>query len=135
MTQLQLIEVFHSLQGEGETVGLPTTFVRFAGCSLRCSWCDSTYTFAGGKAWTLDEALAAVSANGAKRVCVTGGEPLDHGEACVALVSALMERGIRVILETSGSLPIDAFDALAPRALLQVSMDVKCPASNMQKPA
>lgn len=133
MTALRLTEIFHSVQGEGVHVGLPTTFVRLTGCSLRCSWCDTTYSFEGGKDWTLDEVMADVARFPVKRVCVTGGEPLDQGATCVALVERLLREGYEVVLETSGALDLGAVDKLAPREKLIVSMDVKCPASNMQK--
>jgi 7-carboxy-7-deazaguanine synthase len=130
---LRLTEIFHSVQGEGSTVGLPTTFVRLTGCSLRCSWCDTTYSFHGGEEWTLERVLERLAPIPTKRVCVTGGEPLDQHDACLALVDALLQRSYFVVLETSGSADLGAVDKLAPRARLQISMDVKCPASNMQK--
>jgi 7-carboxy-7-deazaguanine synthase len=130
---LRLTEVFHSVQGEGSTVGLPTTFVRLTGCSLRCSWCDTTYSFYGGKDWTVDDVLARLAPIATKRVCVTGGEPLDQHDACVELMDALLQRGYFVVLETSGSIDVASVDKLEPRGMLQVSMDVKCPASNMHK--
>jgi len=133
MTTLRLTEIFHSVQGEGSTVGLPTTFVRLTGCSLRCSWCDTTYSFYGGSDWTLEQVFERLAPIPTKRVCVTGGEPLDQHDACVALLDALLQRGYFVVLETSGSIDISAVDKLEPRAKLQVSMDVKCPSSNMQK--
>ena len=133
MTGLRLTEIFHSVQGEGSTVGLPTTFVRFTGCSLRCSWCDTTYSFHGGKDWSVDDVMARLAPIRAKRVCVTGGEPLDQPEACLALMDRLLKEGYQVVLETSGSLDVSAADRLQPRDMLQLSVDVKCPSSNMQK--
>jgi len=130
---LRLTEIFHSVQGEGSTVGLPTTFVRLTGCSLRCSWCDTTYSFYGGEDWTLDRVLERLAPIPTKRVCVTGGEPLDQHDACIMLIHALLDRGYEVVLETSGAIDISAADKLEPRAKLQISMDVKCPSSNMQK--
>lgn len=130
---LRLTEIFHSVQGEGSTVGLPTTFVRFTGCSLRCSWCDTTYSFHGGEDWTIDRVLERLAPIRTRRVCVTGGEPLDQMDGAVALVDRLLREGYVVVLETSGALDIGAVDKLEPRSMLQVSMDVKCPASNMQK--
>ena len=133
MTTLRLTEIFHSIQGEGSTVGLPTTFVRFTGCSLRCSWCDTTYSFHGGEDWTVERVLERLAPIRTKRVCITGGEPLDQPEAAVDLMDALLKRGYFVVLETSGSIDLGAADKLEPRENLQVSLDVKCPASNMQK--
>ncbi|HUR69234.1 MAG TPA: radical SAM protein [Candidatus Thermoplasmatota archaeon] len=133
MTPLRLTEIFHSVQGEGATVGLPTTFVRFTGCSLRCSWCDTTYSFYGGDDWTIDRVLERLAPVKTKRVCITGGEPLDQHDACLALMDRLLREGYFVVLETSGSLDVGAADKLQPREKLQLSMDVKCPSSNMQK--
>ncbi len=129
---VHLTEVFQSVQGEGVHVGLPTTFVRFTGCSLRCSWCDTTYSFSGGERTTVGAVLARVRASSpVKRVCVTGGEPLDQTTACLALMRALLDDGYEVVLETSGALPVAAADALPHRERLILSVDVKCPASNM----
>lgn len=133
MTTLRLTEIFHSIQGEGSTVGLPTTFVRFTGCSLRCSWCDTTYSFHGGEDWTVERVLGRLAPIPTKRVCITGGEPLDQHDGALALMDALLKRGYVVVLETSGSIDVGAADKLEPREMLQVSMDVKCPSSNMQK--
>ena len=131
--QLRLTEIFHSLQGEGATVGLPTTFVRFTGCSLRCSWCDTTYSFYGGEEWDVEKVMARLAPIRTKRVCITGGEPMDQAEACLALSSRLLGEGYYVVLETSGSIDLATMDKLAPREMLQLSVDVKCPSSNMQK--
>ncbi len=130
---LRLTEIFHSIQGEGSTVGLPTTFIRLTGCSLRCSWCDTTYSFEGGEPWTVERVLERLAPIPTKRVCVTGGEPLDQREACLNLMDTLLQKGYHVVLETSGSHDLADVDKLEPRQQLQISMDVKCPASNMQK--
>lgn len=130
---MRLTEIFHSLQGEGATVGLPTTFIRFTGCSLRCSWCDTTYSFYGGKDWTSDEVMHELAPIRTKRVCITGGEPLDQHDAALALMERLLREGYYVVLETSGSIDVGPADKLVPREKLQLSMDLKCPASNMQK--
>jgi 7-carboxy-7-deazaguanine synthase len=133
MSALRLTEIFHSIQGEGSTVGLPTTFIRLTGCSLRCAWCDTTYSFYGGEDWTNEKVIERLAPIATKRVCVTGGEPLDQPEACLALMHTLLARGYFVVLETSGSISVGDADKLQPREMLQLSVDVKCPASNMQK--
>lgn len=130
---LRLTEIFHSLQGEGTTVGLPTTFVRFTGCSLRCSWCDTTYSFYGGEEWDVEKVMARLAPIRTKRVCITGGEPMDQPEACRALAERLLRESYQVVLETSGSIDLSEMDKLSPREKLQLSVDVKCPSSNMQK--
>ncbi|HVL49194.1 MAG TPA: radical SAM protein [Candidatus Thermoplasmatota archaeon] len=131
---VQITEVFHSVQGEGAHVGLPTTFVRLTGCSLRCAWCDTQYSFYGGEASDVDRVMDEVRKFlPVKRVCVTGGEPMDQPDACVALMERLLAEDYDVVLETSGGVPVDRAAALAPRERLILSLDVKCPASNMQK--
>lgn len=133
MSALRLTEIFHSIQGEGSTAGLPTTFVRLTGCSLRCSWCDTTYSFHGGEDWTIDGVMERLAPIPTKRVCITGGEPLDQHDACVALMDRMLRDGYFVVLETSGSIDVGPSAKLAPRERLQISMDIKCPSSNMQK--
>jgi 7-carboxy-7-deazaguanine synthase len=122
--RLKLTEIFHSLQGEADTVGIPTVFVRLTGCPLRCQYCDTAYAFHGGEWWQLEAILARVRELGARYVCVTGGEPLAQ-PACLALLSALAEAGYRVSLETSGAMAIDAVDARVIRVV-----DVKTPGSH-----
>ena len=87
MSQLRITEIFHSLQGEARSVGVPTVFVRLTGCPLRCQYCDTEYAFSGGELLTLDSILAQIRAFGCEYVCVTGGEPLAQS-GCNALVAA-----------------------------------------------
>lgn len=121
--RLKLTEIFHSLQGESESVGLPTVFVRLTGCPLRCGYCDTAYAFTGGEWWELPQVLEKVASFGARHVCVTGGEPLAQ-RACLPLLSALCDAGYRVSLETSGAMPVQEVD---PRVIRVV--DVKTPGS------
>ncbi|MGA3157654.1 MAG: 7-carboxy-7-deazaguanine synthase QueE [Steroidobacteraceae bacterium] len=121
--RLKLTEIFHSLQGEADTVGIPTVFVRLTGCPLRCQYCDTAYAFYGGQWWDLSDILAKVAEFETRFVCVTGGEPLAQ-KNCLPLLAALCDAGYRVSLETSGALPIDAVD---PRVVRVV--DVKTPGS------
>ncbi|HEX4376401.1 MAG TPA: 7-carboxy-7-deazaguanine synthase QueE [Steroidobacteraceae bacterium] len=121
--RLKLTEIFHSLQGEADTAGWPTTFVRLTGCPLRCQYCDTTYAFHGGDWWELPAILERVDSLGARYVCVTGGEPLAQ-RACLDLLRALCDAGYRVSLETSGAMSIEAVD---PRVVRVV--DVKTPGS------
>jgi len=120
---LRLTEIFFSLQGEASRVGLPTVFVRLTGCPLRCSWCDTTYSFTGGEAATIESVLAEVAKYPARQVCVTGGEPLAQKE-CLPLLTALCDAGYNVSLETSGALDIAAVDPRVARI-----MDLKAPDS------
>lgn len=123
MLRLKITEIFHSLQGEADTAGIPTVFVRLTGCPLRCQYCDTAYAFHGGRWWTLDEILARVLELGARHVCVTGGEPLAQ-RGCLELLRELCERGLRVSLETSGAMSLAGID---PRVIRVV--DVKTPGS------
>ncbi len=120
---LRITEIFHSIQGEADAVGWPTVFVRLTGCPLRCSWCDTTYSFTGGDKRTLDEVLATVAGYQARHVCVTGGEPLAQ-KACLPLLAALCDAGFEVSLETSGAMDVAEVD---PR--VRKVMDLKCPGS------
>lgn len=125
MTQasLKITEIFYSLQGESNTVGLPTVFVRLTGCPLRCGYCDSEYAFYGGERLALDEILARVAAYNPKYICVTGGEPLAQRE-CLTLLTLLCDAGYSVSLETSGALPVDDVDSRVVKV-----MDLKTPGS------
>jgi 7-carboxy-7-deazaguanine synthase len=120
---LKITEIFYSIQGEAQTVGCPTVFVRLTGCPLRCHYCDSEYAFHGGERLSLDEIVAQVMSYGARYVCVTGGEPLAQPEART-LLTVLCEKDLSISLETSGALSIDNID---PR--VNVVMDLKTPSS------
>lgn len=120
---LRLTEIFFSLQGEASRAGLPTVFVRLTGCPLRCTWCDTTYSFTGGEPATIASVLAEVAKYPVRQVCVTGGEPLAQKE-CLALLVALCDAGYDVSLETSGALDIAAVDPRVARI-----MDLKAPDS------
>lgn len=130
--RLRVNEVFYSVQGEGLSQGLPTVFVRTAGCNLRCTWCDTTYSFYEGEDTPLGEVLRVVEKFPSKRVCLTGGEPLLQRDA-PELVQRLLEQGYHVTLETSGSLSLAAMAGLQPRRRLVINLDVKCPGSGMQE--
>lgn len=120
---LRVSEIFYSLQGEATRVGLPTVFVRLTGCPLRCTWCDTTHSFTGGEAATVESILAEVAKYPVRQVCVTGGEPLSQKE-CPALLTALCDAGYDVSLETSGALDIAPVDPRIARI-----MDLKAPDS------
>ncbi|AVX26908.1 7-carboxy-7-deazaguanine synthase QueE [Pseudomonas syringae] len=120
---LRITEIFHSLQGETRTAGLPTVFVRLTGCPLRCQYCDSAYAFSGGTIQTLDDILGQVASYRPRYVCVTGGEPLAQPNA-IALLKRLCDAGHEVSLETSGALDISAVDPRVSRVV-----DLKTPGS------
>ncbi len=121
---LKITEIFYSLQGETNTVGLPTVFVRLTGCPLRCSYCDTAYAFSGGKKQTLTEIIGQVDEYQARYVTVTGGEPLAQS-TCHELLTRLLDKGYIVSLETSGALDISSVD----QRVIKV-MDLKTPSSD-----
>ena len=127
MTRLRITEIFHSLQGEADTAGIPTVFVRLTGCPLRCQYCDTAYAFHGGEWWELPAILARVREYATRYVCVTGGEPLAQ-KGCTTLLTELCEAGLRVSLETSGAMALDQVD---PRVITVV--DVKTPGSGEER--
>jgi 7-carboxy-7-deazaguanine synthase len=120
---MRITEIFFSIQGESSHAGRPCVFVRLTGCNLRCSWCDSEYTFTGGERMSLDDVLARVKSYGCNLVEITGGEPLAQAEA-FELIHRLCDDGFEVLIETSGSIDTAPVD---PRA--KVILDVKCPGS------
>jgi 7-carboxy-7-deazaguanine synthase len=121
--RLKLTEIFRSLQGEADTAGIPTVFVRLTGCPLRCQYCDTAYAFHGGEWATLAEVMDRVRAFDTHHVCVTGGEPLAQKD-CTTLLERLCDDGLRVSLETSGAMDLAGVD---PRVVRVV--DVKTPGS------
>jgi len=123
---LQVCETFSSLLGESTLAGLPAFFIRLTGCNLRCRYCDTTYAYEGGTEMTVPELLAAAKSHPARRVLVTGGEPLLQA-GTLPLVSSLADAGLTVMIETNGSLPIREVDVRVRRIL-----DLKCPASGME---
>jgi 7-carboxy-7-deazaguanine synthase len=121
--RLRMSELYVSVQGESTHVGKPCVFVRLTGCNLRCTWCDSTFTFTGGDWRDLDEVVAEVAALGVHTVEVTGGEPLLQPNVNT-LMARLLEAGHEVLLETSGSLSI----APVPPGV-HIILDLKPPGS------
>lgn len=125
MSHLNIIEIFSSIQGETSLTGFPTTFVRLAACNLRCSWCDTTYSFGKGVAYELSTIMEMIVNKGCRHVCITGGEPLLQ-ENVFALMKECCDRKYVVSLETGGSLSSHRVD---PR--VWIILDVKCPGSGM----
>ena len=122
---MYLIEIYKSVQGESSFAGLPCIFVRLAGCNLRCSWCDSEYTFKGGYKQSLDEVEAAVAALAPVRLVeFTGGEPMLQERELVPLMERMLEKGYTLMMETSGERPLGS----VPKEVHKI-VDVKCPGS------
>jgi 7-carboxy-7-deazaguanine synthase len=127
VTRLKVTEIFYSLQGEADTAGVPTAFVRLTGCPLRCRYCDSEYAFHGGEWWDAAAILARVREFQTRYVCVTGGEPLAQ-KGCIALLTMLCDAGLRVSLETGGAMPLGVVDARVVKVV-----DVKTPGSGEER--
>jgi 7-carboxy-7-deazaguanine synthase len=123
VSSLRIAEIFYSLQGESNTVGLPTVFIRLTGCPLRCVYCDTAYAFSGGKKIEIAEIIAQAEQYGTKYITVTGGEPLAQ-PACLELITQLLDKGFIVSLETSGAIDVSQVD---PRVVKV--MDLKTPSS------
>ncbi len=122
---MQITEIYASIQGESSFAGLPCVFVRLTGCNLRCSWCDSEYTFTGGRRMSLDEVEAEVRRHEAIRLVeITGGEPMLQEREVVPLMQRLVDAGYTVLLETSG----ERLLANVPHEIHKI-VDVKCPHS------
>jgi 7-carboxy-7-deazaguanine synthase len=122
---VHIIEIYKSVQGESTFAGLPCIFVRLAGCNLRCNWCDSEYTFSGGKKMSLEEVEAEVlKLAPVKMVEITGGEPMLQEKELLPLMHRLLAGGYQLLLETSGERPL----AAVPKSVHKI-VDVKCPGS------
>jgi len=122
---MQVTEIYRSIQGESSYVGLPCVFVRLTGCNLRCSWCDSEYTFTGGRKMSLENVEAEVRRLAPSGLVeITGGEPLLQEREVVPLMERLLALGYTVLLETSGERPLGKVPPQASKIV-----DVKCPHS------
>ena len=120
---MHLIELYKSVQGESSFAGLPCIFVRLAGCNLRCAWCDSEYTFTGGKPFTADEIVAQIEALAPCRLVeFTGGEPMLQARELLPLMRRLLDAGYTLMMETSGERPLEEVPAEVHKIV-----DVKCP--------
>lgn len=123
MIGLRITEIFYSIQGESQTIGLPTIFIRLTGCPLRCQYCDTTYAFKGGKVLSIDEIINDIKQYKSKYICITGGEPLAQVNSH-KLISVLCDLHYNVSIETSGALSIANIDKRAT-----IVMDLKTPGS------
>ncbi len=121
---MQVTEIFFSIQGESSFAGRPCAFVRLTGCNLRCTWCDSEYTFYGGEKMTLEQVLDRVRRYPTRLVEITGGEPMLQEKEVLELCRRLLDEQYEVLIETSGERDLTRL----PAAVIKV-MDVKCPGS------
>jgi 7-carboxy-7-deazaguanine synthase len=124
---IKINEIYHSIQGEGSSAGLPCVFVRLTYCNLRCTYCDTEYAFYDGEDNSINEIISEVKKYNCKLVEVTGGEPLYQNE-CYDLLKRLCDEGFDVLLETAGNMPIKDVDNR-----VKIIMDLKCPSSGMEK--
>ncbi len=125
---MKINELFYSIQGEGLKTGLPTIFIRTAGCNLRCSYCDTTYSYTKGTEMTVKKILDKIVKYPSKNVCVTGGEPLLQKDFS-NLLKRLLQKKFSVSLETNGSVNIRKYSG---KQSVMISLDIKCPSSRMQ---
>jgi 7-carboxy-7-deazaguanine synthase len=120
---MRITEIFFSIQGESTHAGEPCIFVRLTGCSLRCVYCDTKYSYAGGSDMPLDDVLTVVAGYPSKLVEITGGEPMEQ-EDVYPLMDSLLGRGYSVMLETGGHINL----ARVPKPVIKI-IDIKCPDS------
>ena len=120
---LRVNEIFYSIQGESSFAGFPCIFVRLTGCNLRCSYCDTQYAYQEGKELSLDVIIKQIEKYRCSLVEITGGEPLIQEETPL-LISNLLDKGYRVLLETNGSLDVSMIDRRCVRII-----DIKLPGS------
>lgn len=128
--KFNVVEIFDSIDGEGKRTGELTTFVRFAGCNLSCSYCDTKYAqnFYQGNSMTIDEILNKIEYYNNNNITLTGGEPLKR-YGIYSLIELLSRKGFNVNIETNGSIPL--YEAPKLKNVFY-TMDYKCPSSNME---
>jgi 7-carboxy-7-deazaguanine synthase len=125
---IEICELFYSIQGESSYAGYPCFFIRFAGCNLRCSYCDTRYAYAGKhKSYSISRLLAEVGKYPGVMVEITGGEPLEQ-QGVYPLFEELLAAERLVLLETNGSLSLKR----VPQDVVKI-MDMKCPGSGMHE--
>ena len=125
---IEICELFYSIQGESSYAGYPCFFIRFAGCNLRCTYCDTRYAYEGQHLpYSLSGILAELNQYPGVLVELTGGEPLLQ-QGVYPLIAHLLAAGRNVLLETNGSLSLEN----VPQEVIKI-MDMKCPGSGMHE--
>ena len=125
MKYLEVCEIFYSLQGESSYMGMPCIFIRLSGCNLRCSYCDTAYSYQSGTKMDLAGILSEIAKYPAKLVELTGGEPMWQDNS-IPLMQMLLDEGYTVLIETNGSLYLED----VPKDVIKI-VDVKCPGSGV----
>jgi len=123
---MKIVEIFKSIQGESTYAGSICTFIRLTGCNLRCSWCDTTYSYYEGKETSINDIIDKINSLDCKLVEITGGEPLVQEDELLLLIDQLIVRNYKILLETNGSFPLDKI----PSEVCKI-MDIKLPSSGM----
>ena len=126
---MKINEIFYSIQGEGKWTGLPNIFIRTTGCNLRCTYCDTQYAYNAGDEMNIIEILAKIKSYPCQYICITGGEPLIQMDTII-LIKKLLEKKYKICLETNGSQDIKK---IVGKTSLMISLDVKCPSSQMHQ--
>ncbi|MGG1556439.1 7-carboxy-7-deazaguanine synthase QueE [Paenibacillus ferrarius] len=132
--RIPMVEIFETVEGEGTRAGFPTIFVRLFGCNLRCTWCDTKYSYPPAEAenvMTIAEIVSKVQTFRSRHICLTGGEPLLYGEKSLALVEALaaLEQVDDLHIETNGAIDLSPFIAKVSSPKVRYIMDYKLPDS------
>ncbi|MGC8581954.1 MAG: 7-carboxy-7-deazaguanine synthase QueE [Thermoplasmata archaeon] len=126
---MKVNEIFYSLQGEGILIGKPMVFVRFSGCNLMCTWCDTKYAWEEGKEMEIDDILSIIRKFDTEWICLTGGEPLIQKDI-YKLINILLNENKKILLETNGSISIEN---VPTEENIIIDMDIKTPSSGMQQ--
>ncbi len=126
---MKINEIYYSIQGEGLWIGLPNIFIRTTGCNLRCSYCDTKYAYYDGKELKIENIIKDIKKYQCRYICITGGEPLIQ-DGIYELIDCLFDMKYKICIETNGSISIKK---LLKNKELLVSLDIKCPSSNMHE--
>jgi 7-carboxy-7-deazaguanine synthase len=132
--RLPMVEIFETVEGEGTRAGFPTVFVRLFGCNLRCTWCDTKYSYPPEEAdsvMSIGEIVDEVNNYHSRHICLTGGEPLLYGEKSLALIHALLEleHVVDLHVETNGAIDLTMFLEGVASPKVRYIMDFKLPDS------